>query len=71
METIIKKTINLPQKSVENLFKAMSIFESAQNEIEDFLISSNKFIMNKVKKAHKEHSRGELKDFSALVKKYV
>ncbi|PJA41716.1 hypothetical protein CO177_00845 [Candidatus Wolfebacteria bacterium CG_4_9_14_3_um_filter_37_9] len=71
METIIKKTINLPRKSVENLFEAMSIFESAQGEIEDFLISRNKFIMNKIKKARKEHLKGGLKDFNALAKKYV
>lgn len=71
METITKETINLPRKSVKQLFEAMSIFESAQDEIEDFLISRNKFVMDKIKKARKEHLKNELKDFSALAKKYV
>lgn len=71
METIIRETINLPRKSVKQLFEAMNIFESAQDEIEDFLIIRNKFIMGKVKKARKEHLSGGLKDFGELAKKYV
>lgn len=72
METVIRKdTVNLPRKSVRQLFEAMSIFELAQDEIEDFLIVRNKLIINKIKKARKEHLNGKLKDFSILAKKYA
>ena len=73
MKTIIKdkETINLPRKSVEQFFEAISIFESAQNEIEDFLIVRNKTLMNKVKKARKEHLTNKVKDFQELAKAYV
>lgn len=71
MKTASKETINLPRKSVGQLFEAINIFESAQNEIEDFLIVRNKFIISKIRKARKEHLNGKLKDFGALAKKYV
>ncbi|MEK7596087.1 MAG: hypothetical protein AAB564_00855 [Patescibacteria group bacterium] len=74
MKTAFKEiieTINLPRKSVEQLFETINIFESAQNEIEDFLIVNNKSLMNKIRKARKEHLENKTKDFRHLVKKYV
>lgn len=67
----IKETIKLPKQGIHNLFEAISIFESAQDEIEDFLIIRNKSIMNKIEKARKNHLGGKVKDFQELVKKYV
>ncbi len=65
------KTINIPRKSVEQLFEAINIFESAQDEIEDFLIVNSEPLMNKIRKARKEHLGIKTKDFQELVKKYV
>ena len=66
-----KETINLPRASVGRLLDAMRFFEMAQNEIEDFLISRNKIIAAKIKKARAEHLNGELKDFQNLLRRYV
>jgi hypothetical protein len=71
MKTALKETINLPRKSVERLFEAINIFESAQDEIEDFLIVNGKSPMNKIRKARKEHLESKTKDFQALVEKYA
>lgn len=71
MNTSAKQTINLPKASVKRLFDAMRFYELAQNEIEDFLISSNKTMMAKIKKARTEHLRGGTKDFQGLLKKYA
>ena len=71
MKTEIRETINLPRQGVKRLLEAMRFFELAQNEIEDFLITRNESIMDKIKKARKEHLGGKIKDFQELVKKYV
>lgn len=71
MSTLSKQTINLPKASVERLFDAMRFYELAQNEIEDFLISGNKTMMAKIKKARAEHLSGGTKDFQNLLKKYA
>jgi len=71
MKIELKETVNLPLKSVRRLFDAISVFESAQNEIEDFLIVRNKRIMNSVRKSRDEHLKGKVKDFRNLIKKYV
>ncbi len=71
MRTIIKETINLPKTSIDRLMEAMRLFETSQNEIEDFLIVRNKNILSKIQKARKEHLKDEAKDFQGLVKKYV
>lgn len=71
MKANIKNTINLPKISVERLLEAMRIFESAQDEIENFLILHNKNITNRVKKARREHLDGKVKDFRDLIKRYV
>ncbi|MBI5078111.1 MAG: hypothetical protein HZB11_01930 [Candidatus Yonathbacteria bacterium] len=71
MNTATKQTINLPKASVGRLLDAMRFFELAQDEIEDFLVSNNKTIIAKIKKAHGEHLKGESKDFQNLLKKYV
>lgn len=73
MKIIDKRPIILPQKSVNRFFEAIDFFESAQNEIEDFLIANNKFLMNKIEKARKEHLSGRVADFRQLInkRKYV
>lgn len=73
MDTINKEknTINLPKDSVKHLLNGMRSFEIAQEEIEDFLISRNKTIINKLKKARGEHLNGETKKFQNLLNKYV
>lgn len=71
MKMNLQNTIGLPKKEVINLFEAMNIFESAKEEIENFLISRNKEIMVKIKKARKEHLAGKVKDFERLTEKYV
>ena len=71
MKTELKETVNLPLKSVRRLFDAISVFESAQDEIEDFLIIRNKRIMNGVRKAREEHLKSKAKSFRNLIKKYV
>lgn len=71
MKTIVKETINLPKTSVERLMEAMRLFETSQNEIEDFLIVRDKTILSKIQKARKEHLKDEVKDFQALAKNYV
>jgi len=71
MDTVLKETINLPKKSVVQLGKVFKVFESAQNDIDDFLIFQNKKITNETKKARKEHTNGKAKSFSCILKKYV
>ena len=71
MKTAVKETINLPRKTVEQLLGAISIFGSIQDEIEDFLIVRNKSLVAKIRKARKEHLRGEVKDFQKLARRYV
>lgn len=66
-----KETINLPKASVERLLDAMRFFETAQDEIEDYLISRNKLTLAKIKKARAEHLSGTRKDFQNLLKRYV
>lgn len=66
MKTDVRETVNLPVKGIERFLEAMRIFESAQNEIEDFLISRNKNILSKIKKADKERAEGKVKDFQNL-----
>lgn len=71
MKTITKETISLPKTSIERLMEAMSLFETSQDEIEDFLIVRNKTILSKIQKARKEHLKNEVKDFQMLAKNYV
>ena len=55
MKTVIKETISLPKTSIERLMEAMRLFETSQDEIEDFLIIRNKTVLSKIQKARKEH----------------
>lgn len=71
MKTINKETISLPKSSIERLMEAMHLFETSQDEIEDFLIVRNKTILSKIQKARKEHLKNEVKDFQMLAKNYV
>lgn len=71
MKTVIKETISLPKTSIERLMEAMRLFETSQDEIEDFLIVRNKTILSKIQKARKEHLKSEVKDFQMLAKNYV
>lgn len=71
MKTVIKETINLPKTSINRLMEAMRLFETSQDEIEDFLIVRNKNILSKIQKANNQHLKNEVKDFQELVKNYV
>ena len=62
-----KETINLPKASVGRLWDAMRFFETAQDEIEDFLISRNKTVITKIKKSREEHLSGKAKDFRSKI----
>lgn len=71
MKTAIRETISLPKTSIERLMEAMRLFETSQDEIEDFLIVGNKTLLSKIQKARKEHLKNEVKDFQMLAKNYV
>ena len=71
MEIKIRETINLPKVSIERILEAMRLFESAQDDIEDFLIFKNKEILKKVKNADKERKKSMIKNFHSLAGKYV
>lgn len=64
-------TIEVPVKLVKKMSNAVKITESFINEFEDFILSKDKKLLDKIYKAREEHLSGYTKPLSELKKKYV
>ncbi|MEK6646995.1 MAG: hypothetical protein AABY84_10015 [Candidatus Firestonebacteria bacterium] len=64
-------TIEVPVKLVKKMSNAVKITEDFINEFEDFILSKDKKILDKIYKAREEHLSGCVKPLSELKNKYV
>jgi len=60
------KTISVPQKLFECMFEAYRKWEKFSNEFEDFVLSSDKKFIEKMRKARKEHLKGKVRSLQSL-----
>ena len=65
------KTINLPEKSIKDLYLAMKLFETAQDNIEDYLLMEDKKNVSELRKARNEHLNAKFFSWKDLKNKYV
>ena len=64
-------TITLPKKLFDSLIEAQKNWEKVSNELEDFLLFFNKRFIRKMKKARKEHLRGNYSLWSRTSRKSI
>ncbi len=62
------KTVEIPVSLLEKMTKASKAFHELDDELEDYLISRNESIMNKLRSARLSHRQGDLRPFSELEK---
>lgn len=60
------KTISIPQKLLNSIIETQRRWEEFNNELEDFLLSSDKRFLKKMEKARKEHLKRKVRDFQEL-----
>lgn len=60
------KTISIPQKLLRDMIEAQQRWEKFSDELEDFLLSSDKQFIKKMEKARREHLKGKVRDLQEL-----
>lgn len=60
------KTVSVPQKLLNSMIEAQKKWEEFSNELEDFLLSSDKQFIKKMERARKEHLKGKIKSLREL-----
>lgn len=62
----MNNTITLPRKVFEDLAMASEYFGRAQSEMEDYLLSTNKTFLARVKKIQREHAQKKFGNWNQL-----
>lgn len=57
-----QKTVSVPKDIFGGMIKACKKFEKFSDKLEDFIISNDKEIIDKLKKARREHEKGKIKE---------
>ena len=57
------QTVTLPRRVLEKVLLVYSDFEALQGELEDYLIASQPALVNKLRRAHREHLTGKVRPF--------
>ena len=60
------KTISIPRRLLDSMIEAQRKWEEFSDELEDFLLSSDKQFIKKMEKARKEHLKGKIRDLQGL-----
>jgi len=55
------KTISLPKKLFNSMIEAQRKWKEFSDELEDFLLSSDRRFIKKMEKARKEHLKGKVR----------
>jgi hypothetical protein len=56
-------TVEVPISLLQRMARATEAFESLEEELEDFLVSQDRALIERLKKARESHLRGELRPF--------
>ncbi len=59
-------TVEVPISLLQRMAKAREAFESLDEELEDFLVSQDKDLIERLKKARESHLSGELRPFCPI-----
>lgn len=62
------KSIAVPQKLLSSIIEAQRKWDKVSNELEDFLLSSDKNFLKKIRQARNQHQHRKLKDLEILKK---
>lgn len=60
------KTIPVPQKIFDSMIEVYQKWEKFSNEFEDFLLSSDREFIEKMRQARKEHLEGNVRILQSL-----
>jgi hypothetical protein len=60
------KTIPVPKRLLNSIIEAQRKWEEFSDELEDFLLSSNKRFIKKMEKARREHLEGKTRNLQEL-----
>lgn len=60
------KTISIPQKLLRDMIESQRKWEKLSDELEDFLLSSDKRFIKKIEKARQEHLKGKVRNLQEL-----
>lgn len=63
-------TVTLPKRLLKDLLQATEYFDKIQSELEDFVLSSDAKFLAKMRKARREHTKGEFSDWLRIKAKY-
>ena len=63
-------TIEIPKPIIKEFFEAGRKFSAAEEALEDFLLSSDKSFIKKMRYLRKGHKAGKLGDWEKLKMKY-
>jgi len=66
VKTNTKETVSIPKNIFESMLKAYKSIEQLQVEMEDFLLAHNEEFIKKMRKARKNHLRGNVRDIDEL-----
>ncbi len=62
------QTVVVPKSLLRKMEKASKAFHEMEDELEDFLISRNASLLDKLSRARKERLLGDVKPFSQIQK---
>ena len=57
------QTVTLPRRVLEQVLRVSSDFETLQGELEDYLIASQPALVNRLRRARREHLTGRVRPF--------
>lgn len=63
-------TVTLPKKVFNDLVKATEYFERVQDELEDYILSQNKYFVARARKGRNEHKRGRFLSWGKVRSRY-
>jgi hypothetical protein len=61
------ETLQIPVSLIKKMANASMAFQDFEEELEDYLISQDENLLNKLKNARENHLKGNLRPFSEIV----
>ena len=60
------RMISVPETLIQKISKAAKAFQEMEDEIEDYLLTSDQVFIEKMRRSRKAHVKGDVRPFSLL-----